>query len=427
MSIHAVFKKSVLPGLFMVAIMLSLFSAANRVHAASEDNLALNPFGTSFPDVSASYTCPGDSVWKTLDGIFSYSDAEHGRWTNYGSPNGTDWLAIDFGSAKTFNQIKLFLYNDGGGVQPPASYLVQYWDGASWADVTNQTNNPGTPAAAVNSTATPENTLNTVDFDTVTSQKLRVVFTNGGANVGVVELEVYLHASAADESAASAVMTEIEQLPVQTAVTLSHKSAVEAARTAYENLTALQKSLVTNLSKLTAAETAIADLEASLTDLAVQSAFSNAAGNAVTLKLSSALDLTYSLQADHFQITANGELVTVTNAVYDAADSGGQTIKLTFSSPVLLNEAPVTLSIQSGAFKTSHNEVNNAIHSIPVIPFKKLDLSQDDLIGVDDVVLMIVNPAWQIDVNQDGVFNREDMMRIMDQISTHFGIPGELS
>jgi hypothetical protein len=63
----------------------------------------------------------------------------------------------------------------------------------------------------------------------------------------------------------------------------------------------------------------------------------------------------------------------------------------------------VTLSLQSGALKTSNNELNNAIHSIPVITFKNLDLSLDNLIGVDDIVQMIGNPASQIDVNQDGI------------------------
>jgi hypothetical protein len=212
-------------------------------------------------------------------------------------------------------------------------------------------------------------------------------------------------------------MTQIGQLPIQASVALSDKTAITAARTAYDNLTVSQKNLVTNLSKLTAAEAAIAVLE--LKDVTVLSAFSDATGNTITLKLSSVLDVTYSMQAAKFQVIANAAPVTVTNAVYDSTDSSRQTIKLTLSSPVLLNATLVTLSLQNGAFKTSNNELNNGIHSRPVITFKNLDLSHDNLIGIDDIVQMIVNPALQIDVNQDGIFNREDILILLGQISTH--------
>jgi hypothetical protein len=408
-----VFKKSVMPVFLMIAIILSLFSTSNRVHAASEPNLALNPSKTGYPEVTASYTCGCDSVWSVVNGIFSYNENPRDRWTNYASNSETDWLAVDFGSAKSFNQIKLYIFDDGGGVQPPASYTIQYWNGGGWADITNQTKSPETPEAF----------LNTVDFDTVTSPKLRVIFANkGGSFSGLVELEVFLHQTA-DMSAATAIMTQIGQLPIQAAVALTDKSAIIAARTAYDNLTLSQKSLVTNLSKLTAAEAALVTLETALIpgvkDVTVLSAFSNETGNTITLKLSSVLDVAYGIQAAKFQVIANAAPVTVTNAVYDSTDSSRQTIKLTFASPVLLNETLVTLSFQSGAFKTSNNELNNAIHSRTVITFKKLDLSQDNLIGVDDIVQMMGNPASQIDVNQDGVFNRDDILIVLGQISMH--------
>ncbi|MDB5055853.1 MAG: hypothetical protein JWM44_3903 [Bacilli bacterium] len=42
MSINVVFKKSVMPLLIIAAIILSMFTTSNRVHAMSEPNLALN-------------------------------------------------------------------------------------------------------------------------------------------------------------------------------------------------------------------------------------------------------------------------------------------------------------------------------------------------------------------------------------------------
>ncbi|SFK66918.1 F5/8 type C domain-containing protein [Paenibacillus sp. 1_12] len=409
--IDVVFKKSVTPVLLLIAIVISLYYASSNVHAADETNLALNPSQTDYPQVTASYTCGCDNVWNVVNGIISYTNNPRDRWTSYYSGSATDWVAIDFGSPKTFNQIKLYIYDDGGGVMTPASYLIQYWNGGNWVGLSNQTKTPATPQAF----------LNTVDFDKVTSSKIQIIITHtSGSASGLVELEVLLHQTA-DDIAASAMMAQIEQLPIQAAVSLTDKPTITAARAAYEHLTVNQKSMVTNLSKLTAAEAAIAALEEALLpkvkDVALLSAFSNAAGNTITLTVSSVLDVTYSMQADKFQVTANAVSIPVTHAVYDSTDSNHQTIKLTFASPVLMNATMVTLSSQSGAFKTNNNEINKTIPSRAVITFKNLDLSLDNRIGIDDVVRMIVNPALQIDVNQDGIFNQEDIVMILRQIS----------
>jgi hypothetical protein len=409
MTIYGVPKKSSMVLIVLLTTLLILFAASNRAHAISNPNLALNPDQTGFPVVTASYTCGCDNVWSTVNGIYSYNESPRDRWTNYGSPNTTDWLVIDFGSAQTFNQVKLHIFDDGGGVRPPASYMIQYWNGDNWVEVTNKVNTPEIPEAA----------LNSIIFDTVTSPKLQVVIVNqGGAYSGLVELEVMMNEALADANAASEVMMVIEQLPLQAVVTLSDKPTIVAARSAYDNLTATQQSMVTNLSKLTEAEVAIEALEVSFADIAVVSAFGHAAGNTITVKLSDALDLTYGMQAGHFQIIANGLQAAVSDAVYDPTDSSGRTIKLTLSSPVLLTETSVALSIQSGALKTSNNHLNNAVHSIPVITYKRLDLTLDNRIGVDDVVQIIRNSDLHIDLNQDGIFDREDIRGLLGQIST---------
>lgn len=395
--------------MFCFAIAWTLFSASKTIHASGNGNLALNPSAAGFPQVSASYTCICDNVWNTVNGTTYYSDNPRDRWTNYGSSNATDWLAVDFGSAQTFNQVKLHIYSDGGGVIPPSSYVIQYWDNGSWADVPNPSKTPAAPAAF----------LNTVDFNPVTSPKLQVVFTNNGGT-GVVELEVFLHTTPADSMAAMAVKTVIDQLPIQTAVALSDKSAIVEVRAAYEQLTVTQKSLVTNLSKLTAAEAAIAALEASFTDVAVLSAFSNAAGNAIRLKFSTVLDATYGMQANHFLITVNGSQVAASDAAYDWTDSSGQTIKLTLTAPVLLNETSAFISLQNGAFRTSNQKYNLSVASKPVFTFKRLDQTSDNRITVDDAVRIIANPALRIDVNQDGFFDRNDVRSILEQISQPF-------
>lgn len=403
-----------MPLFIVIVSALSLFSISSQVHARNETNLALNPAPETilFPSVSASYTCGCDRVWSTVNGVISYTDDPRDRWTNYGSGNEKDWLAIDFGLARTFNQVKLYVFDDGGGVQPPADYLIQYWDDSSgWMDLTNQTRTP----------AIPEAFLNTVNFDVVTSSKLKIVFTNNNAYVGLVELEVFLHHTEEEEQAIMQVMTQIEHLPSQAEVVLSDKPAITAARAAYEQLAANQRGFVTNLSRLLAAEEAITALEAvpppKAIDVAILSAFGDAAGHTITIKLSSVLDITYGLQADKFMIAEDEASVSVMNAVYDETDSSHQTIKLTFSSPVLWNATAVQLSIQSGAFKTSNNEFNHAIPWRPVITFNNLDVSLDHRIGIDDIVQIIIHPSRLFDVNQDGIFTQEDISDLLEQIS----------
>ncbi|NHN29981.1 galactose-binding domain-containing protein [Paenibacillus agricola] len=409
--------------LVIVAILLSMFAISTKAFAVNEPNLALNLSGTGFPEITASYTCGCDSVWSVVNHTFSYNTQDHDRWTSYYSGTATDWLAIDFGSVQSFNQVKLYIFNDGGGVRSPESYLIQYWNGSAWIEPTNQIRTPTLPAAAVMTEATPENTLNIADFDTVRSSQLRVVFTHKSNSAsGLSELEVFLHQSV-DESTATAMITQIEQLPASSEVALSDKTAIVAARTAYTNLTPSQKSLVTNLSKLTAAETAITTLETALlpkfTDISVLSAFSNAAGDTITLTLSSVIDVTYHLQTSRFHVTANTAPITLSNADYEVTDSSHRTLKLTFSTPLLLDETEVALSIQSGVLKTSNNEINHAVAFIPVITFKQLDLSLDQRIGVDDLVQLFSSPALQIDVNQDGAFDQVDVSLLLDQVSVY--------
>ncbi|OLF16753.1 MGH1-like glycoside hydrolase domain-containing protein [Actinophytocola xanthii] len=145
-----------------------------------EVNDAANPHGSGYPRPFASFTGVIDSEWDAVDGRIYYDDVPHSRWTNYGSPNGSDHLGVDFGVPTPVSDLRLHLYDDGGGVQTPAGYRLEYWDGATWREVPAQQRVPAVPAG---------NALNRVTFPSVTTSRIRVVFTNPpGARVGVTEL-----------------------------------------------------------------------------------------------------------------------------------------------------------------------------------------------------------------------------------------------
>lgn len=177
--------------LITIAMIVSFFPASGSVHAMGETNLALKLNGSEFPSIIASGTCEcGDNALSTIDGVFDYNNVSHNRWTNFGK-NATEWLDINFGKATTFNQVKLYLFNDHSGVWPPSSYQIQYLNGTTWVDTTNQASNPVIPNAEKFDVATPGNTMNIVNFDTVVSNQFRVIMNNGYGATGLVEIEVF--------------------------------------------------------------------------------------------------------------------------------------------------------------------------------------------------------------------------------------------
>ncbi len=147
-------------------------------------NIAFNRDQAKFPRVSASHSdIYGGTPEKAVDGRVNFQPNPVNRWTSYGSPDTSDWLMVDFGEAKTFSRVELLIYDDGGGVQPPQSIAMEYWDGTQWRRVGNPKAEPRKPTGDM---------ANTIRFDTVTASKLRAVFTHAGASrSGVTEFEIW--------------------------------------------------------------------------------------------------------------------------------------------------------------------------------------------------------------------------------------------
>jgi hypothetical protein len=150
--------------------------------AAPPGNLALNETGKGFPKATASFTSRFDKVERVNDGRISFRPTPANRWTSYESPNGDDWLEIDFGTKKEVGRVDLYIYDDGGGVQAPEKYRIHWWDGTNWKDVDAADMTPAKPAGGVKNTAT---------FRRVETPKVRVVFTHQGkSRSGLTEIEI---------------------------------------------------------------------------------------------------------------------------------------------------------------------------------------------------------------------------------------------
>lgn len=49
----------------------------------------------------------------------------------------TTYFSLDFRRAQAVSDVRLYFYDDGGGVRRPASYDLQYWTGTAWLTVPN--------------------------------------------------------------------------------------------------------------------------------------------------------------------------------------------------------------------------------------------------------------------------------------------------
>lgn len=147
-------------------------------------NLAYNPRAEGFPKVSASFSDRfGGKPHNAIDGKTVFLPNPMNRWTSYESKSETDWLEIDFGKPQDVSRVELYIYDDRGGVQPPADYVIEYLDDETWKTVHNPRKSPLNPTGG---------TMNTVRFDSVKTTKLRVVFTHQGrSRSGLTEIEIW--------------------------------------------------------------------------------------------------------------------------------------------------------------------------------------------------------------------------------------------
>jgi hypothetical protein len=129
---------------------------------------------------TASYTASGTSGAAAVDGY----PINEPLWGTSGSPNATDWLEVNFGPARTVDELRLYFRNDRATnrYRQPASYTVQYWNGSAFVDV-------GSP---VRTPVAPQANYNRVRFGAVNTQRIRVQVTHAsGFRTGLTEVQAF--------------------------------------------------------------------------------------------------------------------------------------------------------------------------------------------------------------------------------------------
>ncbi|WP_239514399.1 discoidin domain-containing protein [Streptosporangium sp. 'caverna'] len=131
---------------------------------------------------SASFTSAWESVAALNDGIQppSSNDTANPRWGCW-PQTGQQWTDLTWSSAQTLNRAEVYFFDDEDGIDMPASWKLQYWNGTAYADV------PGASAYGL-----AKNQFNNVTFTGVNTTRLRVLLTgNGTASVGLLEVRAY--------------------------------------------------------------------------------------------------------------------------------------------------------------------------------------------------------------------------------------------
>jgi hypothetical protein len=149
-------------------------------------NIASN--GQRFPQLTtafASYTSPVDDAMRAIDGIvWRTGIPQNSRWTSYNSPNVEDHFGVNLRREQAVCNMKLFFYDDAGGVRIPSTYDIQYKTGDTWKTIPGQVRSPK-PATS--------NVETTVTFPAISTSQIRVVAPNAGSSVGwgLSELEIW--------------------------------------------------------------------------------------------------------------------------------------------------------------------------------------------------------------------------------------------
>ncbi|HET6755653.1 MAG TPA: PKD domain-containing protein, partial [Jiangellaceae bacterium] len=134
----------------------------------------------------AQATCSYTSPWENCEGINSGVDpttSNPGIGVGWGTwPNGgTQWIQLNWTEPIQTDRTEIFWYDDGGGVQVPGSWVLQYWDGSAWVEVSN----PSGYATEVD-----QYNVTTHDAVTTTAMRVTVQTAAGVTAVGALQWKV---------------------------------------------------------------------------------------------------------------------------------------------------------------------------------------------------------------------------------------------
>ncbi|MFD0673020.1 LamG-like jellyroll fold domain-containing protein [Cohnella sp. M.A.Huq-80] len=164
------------------------FRIYSRALSASEIS-ALMGGGTTPTDIASQATASTSFVssWESLAGLndgytpTSSNDRGHPVYGNWDNPGTTQWVQYTFSANKTISSVDVYWFDDNGGIDLPASYTIQYWNGSAWTNV-----------ASPSGLGLLANQYNTTTFTPVTTNQIRLSITaKSTTSTGIESWKVY--------------------------------------------------------------------------------------------------------------------------------------------------------------------------------------------------------------------------------------------
>lgn len=139
--------------------------------------------------LSAAPVCSYTSSWESCAAINNGDEPTSSNWggTNQGNrwgtwPNqGEQWAELQWSANESLSRAQVYIFDDNQGIDLPASWKLQYWNGSAYVDVAGSS---GYPVVA--------HQYNTVTFTAVNTTRLRVVLQSAsGFSVGLLEVKAF--------------------------------------------------------------------------------------------------------------------------------------------------------------------------------------------------------------------------------------------
>lgn len=136
-------------------------------------NIALTAVATT------SYVSP----WETLSAVNDNSnpansnDKSSGAYGNWNNPNSTQWVQYEWPQNYRLGRTEIYWFDDNGGVLVPTTAAIEYWDGSSWI--------------YAGDVPLMEDAFNTLDLNSIETNRLRVSMRNTFQSTGILEWRVY--------------------------------------------------------------------------------------------------------------------------------------------------------------------------------------------------------------------------------------------
>lgn len=145
-------------------------------------NIAVNN-GTQFPEITASYSAPAFPPFAANDGAIYFHKVPTNRWATTGSATETDWIQLDFGSSQPIQSVKMYFLDDGVGLVPPTSYVVELLRSGIWQNADVQSRRPAKPTGRM---------ANVILLSGEKAEAVRVTFEHApNGKTGLAEIEVW--------------------------------------------------------------------------------------------------------------------------------------------------------------------------------------------------------------------------------------------